>query len=193
MKLRKHPFFQKNKSFKYFLLVHLVISLIAFIFQLVHGCLEGNALKSISKPYQNYKALNNPEKYLKSDFFILDTAFVEQKKSSAGTTTTHSDYTVIKGRLLNSKIEKEITIQGNSLAAFYIKKYAVNNSSKLVYAKKNKSVKVVKNKLNDEIFLEDKNVLQDEKCNAIIGLYFQFSLIFLIIILFTLKKESEIK
>lgn len=194
MKLRKHPFFQKNKSFKYFLLVHLVISLIFCVSQLIHGALEGSPFKSLAKPFENFKALSSREKYLKSDFFLLDTAFTEQKKSSAGASTKCSKYTIIKGHVQQSKTPREITAQDSNWETFYQTEYAlVNNIKTPVYIKKKEPIKIWRNTLNDELFLDNEKMILDEKFNAVIGLYFQVSLILLTIQLLILKKKSEIK
>lgn len=188
MKRKKHPFFQKNKAMKYFLLVHLAISLVLVITQLVHGCIEKDPIKSIAKPFENLKALNNPEKYLKSDLFLVETAFTEQRKSS-GVSTSHFTYTTIKGHLADSKIQRQETFQNNHLSNVYPIKSALTSNTTQIY----KPIKVFVNKLNDEIYLEDKKLLQDEKLNAGLGFYFQVSLIVLSIQLLILKKRSEIK
>ncbi|MCR4030451.1 MULTISPECIES: hypothetical protein [Flavobacterium] len=194
MKLRKHPFFQKNKSFKYFLLVHLVISLIFCVSQLIHGFIKGDPFKSIAKPFENLKALSIPEKYLKTDFFVLDTAFVEQKESSSGASTECSKYTIVKGHVKDSDTQREIIAQDNNLETFYTVKYdLVNNIKTPIYIKKNEPIKIWRSTLNDEIFLENEQMILDEKFNAVIGLYFQVSLILLTIQLLILKKRSEIE
>lgn len=191
MKRKKHPFFRKNKTMKYFLLVHLAISLVFVISQFVHGCIEGNPLKSIAEPFENLKALYNPEKYLQNDLFVIDTVFTEQGKSS-GTSASRCAYTTIKGHLKDSKTQKQIACQNDYLTNAYNTKYALaDNTISLVCHKKNKPIKVLKNKLNDEIFLNNEKLLQSERNNAIIGLYFQISLILLIIQLLILKKESK--
>lgn len=188
MKRKRHPFFQKNKTMKYFLLVHLVISLVFVISQFVHGCTEGNPLKSIVRPFENFKALNKPKKYLKNDFFLIDTAITEQRKSSAGTSTERGTYTSIKGHLKGSEIQRDLTCPDNQLIDIYNTKYTLTSNNDLL---KNKTIKVLRNKLNNEIFLNNEKLLQAEKSNAIIGLYFQISLILLIIQLLILKKKSK--
>ncbi|MFP3813866.1 hypothetical protein, partial [Bacillus sp. SIMBA_005] len=80
---------------------------------------EGNPLKSIVRPFENFKALNKPKKYLKNDFFIIDTAITEQRKSSAGTSTERCTYTTIKGHLKDSETQKDIICTEDHLTDIY--------------------------------------------------------------------------
>jgi hypothetical protein len=111
MKIKNNIFFKKYKIIKIFLLVHLSFSLITSISGLVHGYIQGNIKVSFQKRFENYKALSNPEKYLKNDFFIVDTAFIETRTiSNMKSSSTSKDYTIIRGNLLSSKI-KQVDMQ----------------------------------------------------------------------------------
>ncbi|MFD2938777.1 hypothetical protein [Flavobacterium notoginsengisoli] len=191
MNLKNHSFFKKYRYFKYFLLVHLFFSVLIFISQLVHGVINGSIIEQIKKPYQNYTALSNPEKYLKTDFFVLDTAFTE--KSSSDKNSSSVD-TFIKGNLLHSKTKKEIIYQGNHLAVFYRERLKMfeNGDLKYVSIKKKKIIPVWKSILNDTLFLKSKKHLSDQKANAITIIYVEFSIILIIIILVFLKNKSKL-
>ena len=191
MNIKDHPFFKKYRYLKYLLLFHLFFSLLVFISGLFYGYTNGDPLLGLKKNYNNYTALSNPEKYLKSDFFVVDTAFIEETSGNKPS-DKKSKHTVIKGNLLHSKIKREILWSGNNIYTFYKGRLAlVNNDFIYVYTRKAKSVKVFRNTLNDELFLDDKKHLAQKKTDAIFGLYIQFSLLFLPIVLFILKKKSD--
>lgn len=190
MNLKKHSFFKKCRYFKYFLLVHLFFSGVVFVSQLVHGVANDAILEQIKKPYQNYTAILNPEKYLKTDFFVLDTAFIEKSSLDQNSNSVN---TFIQGNLLHSKTKKEIIYQGDHLADFYRERLKMfeNGDLKYVSIKKKKIIPVWKNTLNDTLFLKSKKHLSDQKANAITIIYTEFSIILIIIILVLLKKKSE--
>lgn len=193
MTLKNHPFFKKYKNLKIGLLLHLFFSLLIFISGLVRGYINNAPLLGLKKPYENYTALSNPEKYLKSDFFVVDTAFIGITWSGKSS-DTKSEYTVIKGNLLHSKVKKEIICQDDNLATFYSERLAlVNDNLTYVYNRKAKPVKVWRNTLNDDLFLANKKHLSEEKINAICDLYIQFSLLLITAILLLLKEKSEVR
>ncbi len=192
MNIKNHPFFTKYRNFKYLLLFHLFVSLFIFISGLVGGYNNGDPLLGLKKPFENYTALSNPEKYLKSDFFVVDTAFIEET-SGRKPSDTKSKYTVIRGNLLHSNIKKEIIWQGNNIYTFYKERLALNNDNfNYVYTRKAKSIKVWRNKLNDALFVDNKKHMEDQKFNAVSHLYIQFSLLLLPLVLLILKKKSEV-
>jgi hypothetical protein len=177
MKIKNNNFFKKYKIIKIVLLIHLATSLIVTITMAVHGLIDGNVKKPFQENYENYMALYNPEKYLKDDIFVVDTAFIEtQATSNQGSSTTFKDYTIIRGNLLHSKIKQEIICH-------YVNSTVLDGS----YHKKVKTLKVLKNSINGVAFLEDKKYINPEKANAVSGLYFNLSVIPLIIILLILK------
>lgn len=191
MSLKNHPFFTKNRYLKYLLLFHLFFSLLILISGLVRGYINGDSLLGLKKPYENYAALSYPEKYLKSDFFAVDTAYIEET-SGRKPTDKKSKYTVIKGNVSHSKIKREIIWQGNNIYTFYSGRLAlVDNNFTYVYTRKAKSIKVWRNTLNDDLFLDNKTHLSQEKINAIFEVYIQFSLLSITIILIILKKKSD--
>ena len=191
MNIKDHPFFTKYRYLKYLLLFHLFFSLLVFISGLFYGYTNGDPVLGLKKNYNNYTALSNPEKYLKSDIFVVDTAFIEETSGNKPS-DKKSKHTVIKGNLLHSKIKREILWSGNNIYTFYKGRLALVNSDFIyVYTRKAKSVKVFRNTLNDELFLDDKKHLAQKKTDAIFGLYIQFSLLFLPIVLFILKKKSD--
>ncbi|MTH14130.1 hypothetical protein [Flavobacterium sp. LC2016-01] len=194
MKLKNHRFFKKYRNLKYFLLVHLFFSLLVFISLLVHGIIDGNILETLTNPYKNYTALSNQKKYLKNDFFVLDTVYTKEQ-SQDRKTSPRPLYTIIQGNLLHSKIKQEIIYRGNILDTFY-KGNLILIDDNLTYVynqKKSKIIKVWRNTLNDDALLKNKKYLSDEKVNNFTIIYFQLSLIILIAILIILKKKSEVK
>jgi len=107
--MKNNSFFKKYKIIKIILLTHLIFSLIVTITLAVHGFMDGNVMGRFKKNYENYIALSNPEKYLKDDLFIIDTAYIEvQASSNMKSATTFKNYTIIKGNLLHSKIKQEM-------------------------------------------------------------------------------------
>lgn len=190
MNLKNHPFFKKYKYFKYGLLTHLAFSLLNVTIFLVHGFINKDVVGIFKAPYQNYKALNNPEKHLQKVFFVVDTAYIEtQISSSPGSTPTHKDYTIIKGNLLNSKEKREITCTYDILDRIYRSRYDYNIGEIIV--KKVKGIKVWKSTINDEVFLGNEKAMTAERDNAIGSIYFQITLIPILVILFILKRKSE--
>lgn len=182
MKLKDHPFFNKYRILKYILLGHLAFSLLIFTSDIIRDIVNEHIFASIEKRFENYKAFDNPEQYLKKDFFVVDTAYIE-KKISSGKSSTTKDYTIIKGNLLHSKNKKE-------LSCSYRNPILIDENYN--FNKKIKVIKVWRNTLNDEVFLGDKNYISRGKTHAGLGIYFYFSLIPIIIILLILKKKSEI-
>lgn len=182
MKLKNHPFFKKYKVIKIVLLVHLVTSVLVLTTQLVHGFINQDIAGSFKKPFENYKALYNPEKYLKKDIFVVDTAFVQSEVSSSQGKSTSKDHTIIRGNLLHSKIKKEIDCA-------YINSAVITGA--YTYNQNVKTIEVLRNTLNDEVFYNDKTDLKSQKIDAVLGLYFYYSFIPLLIILFLLKKKSH--
>jgi hypothetical protein len=63
MKLKNHPFFKTYRNLKYFLLLHLTLSLVIFITLVVHGVFDGDISGRIVQPFGTFKGLYNPEKY----------------------------------------------------------------------------------------------------------------------------------
>lgn len=193
MNLNNHPFFTKYRNLKYALLFHLCVSFFIFVSGLVRGYNNEEPLLGVKKPFENYTALSNPEKYLKSDFFVVDTAFIEETSGNKPS-DTKSKYTVIRGNLLHSNIKKEIIWQGNNIYTFYKGRLALNNNNfTYVYTRKAKSVKVWRNILNDDLFLDNKKHLEHKKTNAVFHIYIFFSLFLITTILFILKKKSEVR
>jgi hypothetical protein len=177
MNLTNHPFFKKYKNLKIGLLFHLFFSLLIFISGLVRGYINKEPLLGVKKPFENYTALSSPEKYLKSDFFVVDTAFIEET-SGRKPSDTKSKHTIIQGNLLHSKIKREIFWQGNNIYTFYSGRLAfVNNNFTYVYTRKAKIIKVWRNTFNNDLFLDNKKQLSDEKGNAVFHYTF-FSLFF---------------
>jgi hypothetical protein len=192
MKLKNHPFFKKYRYLKYALLLHLFFSVLIFISVLVRGYIYQYPLLGLKKPFENYKALTNPKKYLKSDFFVVDTAYTEE--SSDKSYENPAITTFIKGHLLHSTIKKEIICQYENSAVLYDKIYDPEIEIYMpVDSKKGKVLKVWRNTLNDDVFLEDKKHLSDQKGNDVFHIYIYFSVIVLIAVLLILKKKSEIK
>lgn len=189
MELKNHPFFKKYRYLKYALLLHLFFSALIFISVLVRGYIYQYPLLSLKKPFENYKALSNPKKYLKSDFFVVDTSFIEE--SSDKSYENPAITTFIRGHLLHSTIKKEIICQYQHLAVLYDSIYDPEiEIYRLVDSKKGKVLKVWRNKVNDDVFLEDKKHLNDQKGNAVFHIYIYFSVIVLIVVLLILKKKS---
>lgn len=190
MNLKNHKFFQKYKYLKYILLAHLAFSILLLTSTLVHGFTNHDVVGIFKAPYQNYKALNNPEKYLQKVFFVVDTAYIETQISpNRGSAPSHKDYTIIKGNLLNSNIKREITCTYDVLDRIYRTRYNYNTGGIIV--KKVKGINVWKSTINDEVFLGNERAMSAEKDNAIGHIYFQVTLIPLLIILFILKRKSE--
>ena len=190
MNLKNHPFFKKYKYFKFVLLTHLAFSLLNVTIFLVHGFINKDVVGIFKAPYQNYKALNNPEKYLQKVFFVVDTAYNEtQTSANRGSSPSHKDYTIIKGNLLNSKVKREITSTYDVLDRIYRSRYNYNTGEVIV--KKVKGINVWKSTINDEFFLGNEKAMSAERDNATGHIYFQISLIPLLIILFVLKRKSE--
>ena len=178
MKLEDHPFFKKYRVLKYILLAHLAFSLFIFVSHLVHGFTNQETLRPFKKTFENYKAFNDPQKYLKKELFAVDTAYIETTYSGSST----RENTVIEGNLIHSKNKKEL-----------ISRYRNGNliDENHNFNKKIKVIKVWRNTINDEVFLGGENYISREKDNAILGIYFYFSTIPLIIILLILKKKSD--
>jgi hypothetical protein len=192
MKLENHPFFKKYRYLKYILLAHLAFCILVITTELVHGIIRHDIVGVFEEPYKDYKALYNPEKYLEKVSFVVDTAFIEvHTSSSKGSSPTHRNYTIIKGNVLNSKIKREISCPYDVLDRIYRSRFDYNIGEIITH--KVKSIKVLKSKLNDNLFLGNERFLNAEKDNAIGGIYFHFSFIVLLIVLYILKKKSEIK
>jgi len=164
MNLKNHPFFKKYRTVKIVLLVHFIFSLIICVTQLVHGFIDKDVLGTFEKPFENYKAFHHPEKYLKKDVFVVDTAFISTETSSSQGKSTFKDITVIRGNLLHSTKKQELRFAG---------------------------IKVWRNTINDEVFLGNKKDFESAKTNATLHIYFYFSLIPLLIILLILKRKSR--
>jgi hypothetical protein len=179
--MKNITFLKKYKTIKILLITHLVFSLIVTISLAVHGFNEGNVTGRFVKNYENYIALSNPEKYLKDDFFIVDTAYIEvQTSSNMKSSSTFKDYTIISGNLLHSKIKQQMICH-----------YVVSTVLDEKYAKNEKKIKVLRNNINDVAFLGDKRYITPAKDNAVGSLYFLFSIVPLTIILLILKIKSK--
>ncbi|WP_123923488.1 hypothetical protein [Flavobacterium tructae] len=181
MKIKNSIFFKKYKIIKIILLIHLLVSFIVTTTMAVHGLIDGNIKKPFQENYENYIALYNPKEYLKDAVFVVDTAYIEtQATSNQGSSTTFKDYTIIRGHLLYSKTKQEITC-----------KYVNSNVLDSYYHQKVEKINVLKNSINGIAFLEDKKYISSEKMNAVANLYFNLSLIPLILILLILKIKSK--
>ncbi|MBS7230775.1 hypothetical protein KHA90_07045 [Flavobacterium psychroterrae] len=178
MKLKNHKFFKKYRILKYILLIHLAFSLLIFTSELIHGVIDGNILGNFQKRFENYKAFDNPEQYLKKDYFVVDTAYIEITSDGS----SRRKNTIIKGNLINSKNKKELSCSYRNIILID-ENYNFNEKIKVI--------KVWRNTINDEVFLGGKNYISREKTNAGGGIYSYFSLIPLIIILLILKNKSE--
>ena len=184
MKLKNHPFFKKYKIVKVILLVHVIFSSLILVSELVHGLIDKDVLGSFEKPFENYKAFQNPEKYLKKEFFVVDTAYVEKEVSSSMGKSTSKDVTIIRGNLLHSDKKQELIYDGVN-SNFFHDNYILNENIK--------PIKVWRNTINDEAFLGNKKEFKSEKINAVTHIYFYFSFFPLLIILLILKRKSEVK
>ena len=186
MKKNKNVFFKKYKIIKILLLAHLATSLLITTSGLVHGYIDGNIFGRFEKRFENYKALYNPKKYLMKDTFIVDTAYIEIHASpSHRSTTTYRDNTVIKGNLLHSQTKQEMICNYRNSAILNDTIYQIINNKKV------KILKVLRNKINDNVFLEDKRYIRDSKFDVVSCLYLYFSIIPLLIILLILKIKSK--
>ncbi|MBE8723982.1 hypothetical protein [Flavobacterium hungaricum] len=175
------PFFKKYKIIKIIVIAHLIFSLFVTISLAIHGFNEGNITIHFIKNYQNYIALSNPEKYLKEDFFIVDTAYIEvQTRSNMTSSPTFKDYTIIKGNLLHSKIKQE-------MICHYVVQTVLDHKD----YKNKKTIKVLKNSINGVAFLGDKSYLVPAKDNAFGSSYFLISIVPLILILIILIIKSK--
>lgn len=181
MNLKNHPFFKKYKIIKILLLVHLVFSLVIFVSVLMHGIAEKNILGTFAKAFENHKAFENPEKYLKKEIFVIDSVFIDIKTSSSQGKSTSKNITVIRGNLLHSTKKKELRFTGMNLNFFH-DTYIVNENIK--------PIKVWRNTINDEVFLGNEEEFERAKTNAVSHIYFYFSIIPLFIILLILKKKT---
>lgn len=190
MNIKKHKFFKKYRILKYILLLHLAFSLLIFTSELIHGIIDGNALGSVTMPFENYTALYNPEKYLKNDFFVVDTAFIEETPKSKSSSSIR---TKIKGNLLHSNIKRELICNYDDLNAFYKGSLTLKNDDFIyVYHKKANVINVWRNTINDSLFLKEKKAISNEKLDAIFLIYIQISIIMILTALIILKKKSEI-
>lgn len=167
MNLKNHPFFKKYRNVKIILLVHLIFSLIICVTQLVHGFIDKDVLGTFEKPFENYKAFHNPEKYLKKEFFVVDTAFIDTETSSSQGKSTFKDITVIRGNLLHSKKKQELRFAGIN-ANFFHDTYILTENIK--------PIKVWKNAINDEVFLGNEKDLNRQK----LMLFYIYTFIFLL-------------
>lgn len=181
MNLKNHPFFKKYKIIKILLLVHLVFSLVIFVSVLMHGISEKDILGTFAKAFENHKAFENPEKYLKKEIFVIDSVFIDTKTSSGQGKSTSKNITVIRGNLLHSTKKKELRFTGMNLNFFH-DTYIVNENIK--------PIKVWRNTINDEVFLGNEEEFERAKTNAVSHIYFYFSIIPLLIILLILKKKA---
>ncbi|WP_426485923.1 hypothetical protein [Flavobacterium sp. 2] len=181
MNLKNHPFFKKYKYVKIILLVHFIFSLIICVSMLVHGIKDNDILGTFEKAFDNHKAFNNPEKYLKKELFVVDTVFIDIETSSSQGKSTSRDITVIRGNLLHSAKKKELRFTGMNLNFFH-DTYIVNKNIK--------PIKVWRNTINDEVFLGNEREFERAKTNAVSHIYFYFSIIPLFIILLILKKKT---
>ncbi|MBF4505925.1 hypothetical protein IRZ83_04535 [Flavobacterium sp. JLP] len=182
MKLEDHPFFKKYRVLKYILLAHLAFSLFIFVSHLVHGITDRDILRPFEITFENYKAFHDPQKYLKKEFFVVDTAFIATETSSSQGKSTFKDITVIRGNLLNSTKKQELIYRGFNGNFF-------NDNN--IFNENIKTIKVWRNIINDEVFLGNEQEFERKKDSATGLIYFYFSLIPLIIILLILKKKSE--
>lgn len=179
--MKNISFFEKYKIIKIIIIAHLVFSLFVTTSLAIHGIEEGNVMIYFKKNYENYIALSNPEKYLKDDFFIVDTAYIEvQTRSNMKSSSTFKDYTIIKGNLLHSKIKQE-------MICHYVVQTVLDDKD----SKNKKTIKVLKNSINGVAFLGDKSYLIPAKDNAFGGTYFLVSIVPLILILIILKIKSK--
>lgn len=183
MNLKNHPFFKKYRNLKIILLVHFIFSLIICVSMLGHGITNKDILGTFKKAFDNHKAFSNPEKYLKKELFVVDTAFIGLETSSSMGKSTSKDITVIRGNLLHSTKKKELILVGINFNFFH-DNYTFNENIK--------PIKVWRNTINDAIFLGNEREFDRAKTNAFSHIYFYFSLIPLFIILLILKKKSEV-
>ncbi|MRX67383.1 hypothetical protein SAMN06265349_1011068 [Flavobacterium resistens] len=181
MNLKNHPFFKKYKYVKIILLVHFIFSLIVCVSMLVHGIKDKDILGTFEKAFDNHKAFNNPEKYLKKELFVIDTVFIDIETSSSQGKSTSRDITVIRGNLLHSTKKKELRFTGMNLNFFHDTNIVNENI---------KPIKVWRNTINDEVFLGNEREFERAKTNAVSHIYFYFSIIPLFIILLILKKKT---
>ncbi|WPO77196.1 hypothetical protein [Flavobacterium sp. KACC 22761] len=181
MNLENHPFFKKYKYVKIILLVHFIFSFIICVSMLVHGIKDKDILGTFAKAFDNYKAFNNPEKYLKKEIFVIDTVFIDIETSSSQGKSTSRDITVIRGNLLHSAKKKELRFTGMNFNFFHDTNIVNENI---------KPIKVWRNTINDDVFLGNEREFERAKTNAVLHIYFYFSLIPLFIILLILKKKT---
>ncbi|WP_281324439.1 hypothetical protein [Flavobacterium sp. IMCC34518] len=183
MKINNNAFFKKHKIIKIILLVHLAISLLISISEIVHGYIDGNVKQGFEKNFQNGLALYNQDKYLAKDFFVVDTAYIEIHASpSHRSTTTYTDNTVIKGHLLHSKFKQEMICNYKNSAILNDTSYQEINNKKV------KILEVLRNRINDNVFLEDKQYIKESMIDAVSGIYLLISIIPLVLILLIKSK-----
>lgn len=137
-------------------------------------------LFSLKEPFQNIRALNNPNKYLISDVLVLDTIITTSKVKDGSTSYSTS----IKGKLIDKNISKEINFL-----------YQDNSYNKLIFEFKYKSInqkglKIYRNKLNDNIFLKNYKYLKNKKTDAFLKIYFICSLLPSLILMIILLKRK---
>jgi hypothetical protein len=146
-----------KQIFRALLIINIVISLVMVF----------SNLFELKEPFQNIKALNHQNKYLKNDVLVLDTIITTSRVKDGSTSYS----TTIIGKLINKDISKEINFlyRDNSYEKYIFKfKYRKLNQ---------KGLKVYRNIINDNIFLKDCKYLNNEKIDAFLKIYFICSLV----------------
>lgn len=189
-------FFKRHKIIKQFLLFLLMGAISISFSELIHGYISGNVLGLYKQNYENYKALNNPQEYINEVTFVIDTVFLTQYSNSQ---RGYGDRDIINisGTLPNSKIKHELHMDFDSKKDRFLlysdSDIASHNEvfDNKIKIKKITHIRVLKSKINNNIFLKDDRYIRDTKVNVVVPFYIVFSIIPLSLILLILKIKSK--
>ena len=164
---------KKNKIINMLLIGHLLFSILVVLSMVIH-C-------RIKKPFQDFIALNNPKKYIKRDTILIDTIIIKDTSING---RSNNFQTIIKGKLLSSKIETQIIYPNRDFIEKDLSfKVTVKN-------KKIKCLEVLRNILNNNVYLDNPKFTNSDKVSALVNIYFICTLFPLIIIIFLKNKKK---
>ncbi len=157
-----------NKTLKFLITLNAIISFVVVVVRLSGG--------TFMDPVEDAKAISNPTKYMAKDILTVDsvTYNIDEGKTTTDTFKFRIHLTSKKGE------KKEIY--------YYQERYKIN------LFKQNGKDKMIllRNKINDNVFLDDENYIAYMSRSNYMTMYFYFSLLLTIILTSTTRIYSTI-
>lgn len=148
-----------NKFLKFVFTINMIISTIVVVYALSRGM--------FMSPVEDIKAVQSPTKYMVSDTVIVNNIRYNIRD---GETTPENYRFCIDFRLSNGK-KKEIY--------YYQDRYKIN----LIKEKDNDKMIILRNVINDNIFLDDKEYIKYKSISNYFFIYFYISFLISIILI----------